>query len=226
MSKRRLKLALLATMATGAIGSIAVPGVYAVFTAETRNTQASAASGTLTMDLTVGAGSPCYSYTGPASPGNVNTSCNALLTFNAASELYPGEPKTTTVTVRNDGSLPASDLLVFMPGGCTPANTADWPYTPNTGDPCAAGGMQFYIEETTPGSQKCWFPSGAAPCAFTANLSSFAARTTLATALDLGPGPAAQGTRTFTIGLQVPSTSNNTYQGRAATFALNFHLNS
>lgn len=225
MSRRRLKLALLATMAIGAVGSFAVPGVYAVFTAETRNTQASAASGTLTMDLVVGGGSPCYSYSGPSSPGNVNTGCDALATFDAAAELYPGAAKTVAVTVRNDGSLPGADLLVFMPGGCTPVNTPAAP-SPGGGDPCAAGGMQLYIEETTPGSQKCWFPSGAAPCAFTADLSSFAARTTLATALDLGAGPAAQGTRTFTVGLQVPSNSTNAYQGRAATFALNWHLNS
>lgn len=225
MSRRRLKLTLLAVMAAGALGSVAVPGVYAVFNAEARNLPSTAGTGTLTMDLVVGGGSPCYSYNGPASPGNVNTSCDALATYSPSAELYPGEPKTVTVTVRNDGSLAASDLLVYMPGGCTPVSTADAP-APGSGNPCAAGGMQFYVEESTPGGPKCWFPAAAGACSFTADLATFAGKTTLATALDLGAGPAAQQTRTFTIGLQVPSSANNTYQGRGASFVLDWHLNS
>ncbi|HET8529210.1 MAG TPA: hypothetical protein VFL60_09885 [Gaiellaceae bacterium] len=220
-----MKLALLAVMAVGGVCSFAVPGVYAVFSAETRNLPSKAGSGTLTMDLVVGGGSPCYSYNGPASPGNVNTSCDALATYTPSAELYPGEPKTVTVTVRNDGSLPGSDLLLYMPGGCSPVSTGDAP-APGTGNPCTAGGMQLYVEETTPGGPKCWFPAAAGACSFTSDLATFAAKTTLATALDLGAGPAAQQTRTFTIGLQIPSTADNTYQGRGASFTLDWHLNS
>jgi hypothetical protein len=225
MSRRKLKLVLLGTMAIGALGSIAVPGVYAVYVAETRNTQATVSSGTLTMDLVVNGGSPCYSYLGPASPGNVNTNCDSLVTFSSSAEMYPGEPVTIPVTLRNDGSLAASDLAVYMPGGCTKAATTG-ASSPGTGDPCAAGGMQFYIQETTASGPKCWFPAAAGACSFTSDLSSFAARTTLGLSLDLGAGPAAQQTRTFTIGLQEPINASNTLQGQAATFALAWHLTS
>lgn len=225
MSVRRLKLTLLAVMAIGAVVSFAAPGVYAMFTADAQNMKASAGTGTLTMDLVVGGGSPCYSYNGPASPGNVNTSCDALATYSSAAELYPGEPKTVTVTVRNDGSLDASDLALYMPGGCQNVSTPDDP-SPGSGNPCAAGGMQFYVQESTPGGPKCWFPAAAGACTFTADLATMAAKTTLANALDLGSGPAAQQTRTFTIGLQVPANASNTYQGRGAAFVLDWHLNS
>lgn len=229
-SRRRLKAALLAAMATGALGFFTIPGVWAVFSAETRNTQANAATGTLTMDMNVG-GSSCSSKAGPASPGNVNSSCTAYFTYAPATENYPGTPRTVQVTITNTGSRAASDLSLYATGACTAATTADAPAAVvGAGDPCAVD--QITIQETNStftSNIKCYWPTTGTTCAASSlTLNNFIANfsTTPASALDLGTGPAALQSRYFLIGLSVPSTATNAVQGRVAVFPLAWHLTS
>lgn len=229
-SRRRLKSALLATMAIGALGWFAVPGVWAVFSAETRNTQASTSTGTLTMDMSVGASS-CSSKAGPASPGNVNASCTAYFTYAPATENYPGAPRTVQVTIKNTGSRDASDLLLYAPTLCSAATTADAPAAVvGAGDPCTVD--QITVQETNAtftSNVKCYWPTTGTTCAASAlTLNNFIANfsTTAASGLDLGAGPAAQASRYFVIGLSVPATATNAVQGREAVFSLAWHLTS
>jgi hypothetical protein len=144
----------------------------------------------------------------------------------SASLNYPGTAAVSTVTLTNDGSLDASDLSVYMPS-CTATQTPTAP-TPGGGNPCASGGAQFYIQETDSSGANiaCRFPSGATNCSFLANsLSTFATNgNTVASALDLGTGPAHGQSRYFKIGMQLPSTASNTLQGEEALFALTWHL--
>lgn len=224
---RRLKFLLVASMAAGALGFVAVPKVWALFTAEAGQLPASATSGTLVMNLTVN-GNSCFSYNGPASPGNLNSGCSALYTYAPANELYPGVPVTVNVTVKDAGTLDASDIRLYMPGGCTVSQTGDAP-SAGGASPCAAGGMQVYVQETaTLGGPptKCWLPAGGTTCSFTTNLSTLATATTAANGLDLGAGPTSGGSRFFTIGIQLPSTASNAYQGEAASFVLAWHMRS
>lgn len=222
---RRVKLALIATMAIGAVGSIAVPGVYAIFKAEARNTQVTSMTGTLTMDMTVANGSACVSYNGSAN-ANANTNCDALESYLPAAEMYPGSPVTTRVVIHNSGSVPAADLRLFMPGGCTTVATPDAP-SPGGGDPCGSTGMQMYVQETdlSGNPTSCRFPSGTTTCGWS-TLSTLAPRTSLALSLSLGAGPAAQQFRYFTVGLEEPPAAANNLQGEAAAFVLTWHLNS
>lgn len=231
LRRRRLKLALLATMAIGAVGGIAVPGVWANFTAEAGNTHATAMSGTLTMDMTVdrGSGTPgtCSSLNGAQ---NSITSCDAMAVYSTSAEMYPGEPKVTKFSLRNTGSLNASDLRVYMPGGCTNIVTPDAP-APGGGQACAATGLQLYIQENSDSAGtplKCWYPAPATAgaCATWSTVSSFAIRTTAALGLSFGAGPNALQTRYFQVGVQLPSTASNTLQGQSARFVLNWHLTS
>jgi hypothetical protein len=228
---RRVKLALLATMAIGAVGGITVPGVWANFTADAGNMQATAMSGTLTMNMTVdrgsGPGAACASYLGTS---NANTSCDAMVVYSPTAELYPGEPKVTKFALVNTGSLNASDLRLYMPGGCTFVATPDAP-APGGASPCAATGMQLYIQENSDASGtplKCWYPAPAAAgaCSTWSTLSSFAIRTTAALGLSFGAGPNALQTRYFQVGVQLPATAANTLQGEAAKFVLAWHLTS
>jgi hypothetical protein len=226
----RLKQALVALMLAGALGSLTVPGVYGIFSADTQNLTSTAASGTLTLSTTVGTGTACLSYGGPPSPGNASTSCDALFSYSPAGEHYPGDPASTAaVTIENGGSLDASDLSLSMPGGCSSAATPDAP-SPGGGNPCGTDGLRFYVQETasdgTPTT--CWFPvvqPGACPLT-DGTLAAFAA----GSGVDLGPGPQAQQTRYFSVGLQVPNESgnpnNDKLQGEEATFAVAWHMTS
>ena len=227
----RLKIALLATMAIGAVGGIAVPEVWANFTADAGNFQATSMSGTLTMNMTVdrgsGPGSACLSYQGS---GNANTSCDAAFVYAPASEMYPGEPKVTKFALVNTGSLNASDLRLYMPGGCTVAVTPDAP-APGGGSPCASTGMQIYVQENSNAAGaplKCWYPAPATAgaCTTWSTVSSFAIRTTAALGLSFGAGPTALQTRYFQVGIQVPANAGNTLQGETAKFVLAWHLTS
>jgi hypothetical protein len=228
-SSSTLRKVLLTAIAIGALGSITVQRTYALFGSETQNSSASVGGGTLTFSTTVGGGSACASYGGPSSPGNVNTGCAALFTDSAAAENYPGTPRTVTVTIRNDGSLDARDLALFMPS-CTATPTGDAP-APGGGDPCASGGDELYVQETASDQTtptRCWYPVTTTTCSFGASgLHAFAAAyTSASSALDLGAGPTAQQARYFTIGVQVPTTANNNLQGEAARFLLTWHMTS
>jgi hypothetical protein len=226
---RPVKQLLLLLIAIGGLAAITVPGVWALFSADTRNTQQSATSGTLTFSNKVGTGSLCFSYGGSPAPGNVNA-CTALFTYTAGAENYPNVPVFANVTIANNGSLDASDLSLYMPGGCAPASTPLAP-APGSGNPCSTGGLQMYVQEMQSDFTtviKCRYPAAAGACSFNSNtLNTFATNgTSVATALDLGAGPATGAARYFKIGLQLPSTASNTLQGREAVFSLTWHMTS
>ncbi len=221
----RLKKILASLIAIGALSSVTVTGTFALLTSQEQNTGSSVASGTLTFSNTVGTGTACLSYSGPASPGNVNTGCDALIT--SATQNYPGVAiAPVKVTIANNGSLDASSLSVYMPS-CTAAATPGAP-APGGANPCASGGAQLYIQETnsTGTATACRYPSGPVTCAFAANtLQLFAANAnTVTSALNLGAGPAHGQSRYFQIGLELPGSASNALQGEEAVFALTWHL--
>lgn len=226
MRARRVKQLLATMLVVGGLGSVTVGSVDAVLRSEEQNAQASIATGTLNLSNTVGAGTACTSY-GAGSVANVNSTCDPVVTYVPAAENYPGVPVRVSIAIKNVGSLAASDLSVYMPT-CSAAATPDAP-APGGANPCAAGGAQFYVQETDSlgAATKCWFPGGGVTCSFSADtLSSFATHSSAATAVDLGSGPAALQTRYFVIGLQLPITAANTLQGEAAAFLLAWQMTS
>jgi hypothetical protein len=221
----RMKKILASLIVVGALSSVTATGTFALLTSQESNAGSTVASGTLTFDNKVGSGTACFSYTGPASPGNVNSSCQALLTSSTLN--YPGVAiAPVNVTITNDGSLDAADLSVYMPS-CTPGATPGAP-SPGGADPCATGGAEFYIQETTSSGTPitCWFPSGTTTCAFAANaLHVFASNVNSTTsALDLGGGPAHGQARYFQIGMELPAGASNALQGEEAVFGLTWHI--
>lgn len=222
----RLKKILASLILLGSLSSLTVGGTFALLSAQESNAKSSIASGTLTFSNTVNAGSACFSYGGPASPANANASCQAL--FTSGTQNYPGSPLTAQVTIANNGSLDASDLSVYMPS-CTNIVTPG-ALAPGGANPCAAGGAQFYIQETNSSfvPTTCRYQTVGTTCAFTTDsLSIFAANaSSTATALDLGAGPAHGQTRYFIVGMQLPANASNTLQGQAAQFGLTWHITS
>ena len=222
---RRLKQILLSMMAIGGLSFITLTGTFALLNSDQTNHGGKISSGTLTMNNLVNAGTVCFSYTGAGTSGNVNPGCDAL--YLGTSLNYPGTPAVTSVNITNSGSIDASDLSVYMPS-CTLQATPGAP-SPGGGNPCAVGGAQFYVQETDSlgAATYCWYPDDAAgACTFQADsLNVFAVNgNTIASALDLGSGPAHGTTRYFKIGMQLPTNASNTLQGEEALFALTWHM--
>jgi hypothetical protein len=219
----RCKKILVSFMVIGGLSSLTVSGTYALLSSQERNPGARIASGTLTLNNKVGSGTLCYSYGGPASPGNVNSGCDAV--FTSATQNYPGVTITARVTIANDGSLDAGDLSLYMPS-CSAGNTPGAP-SPGSANPCAVNGAQLYVQETDSGGNptRCLFPNAPGTCTFVASsLYVFAANYTSApSALDLGTGPVHGDSRYFQIGMRLPADASDALQGRTATFGLTWH---
>lgn len=216
-----LKKILASMIAIGSIGSMTVGGTFAL-SSEEINGRGSLATGTLTLNDTVGTGTTCMSYAGSE---NANSSCQALVTSSTLD--YPGESTVAKVKIANGGSIDGGDLAVYMPS-CTAENTPSSP-KPGSGNPCAGGGDELYVQETNSEwtATQCWFPEHeAGSCAWVKNsLHVFATNHSKQEAeLDLGGGPAHGQTRYFEIGLRIPSEASNELQGREAVFGLTWRL--
>jgi hypothetical protein len=226
LSLRRKVLLSLGVVA--GIGALAGAGTFATFTAQTTNPGNTFANGTLVLSNTVNSGSACLSTGGGNTDVNANGSCDVAFDLSVQK---PGDSDTEDLTLQNVGSLAASVLNTF--GTCTDGNSAGETYH-GTGNPCSE--VQFYIQQysdsgrTTPSA--CLY--GGAVVANTCDFSDTNATlhdfvTTyhdVASGLPAGPLAHLGGADTtwFTIGVQLPSTADNTFQGRAATLALNWHI--
>ena len=222
-----VKKLLVSLLVIGALSFLTAGGTVALLNSQESNVGTTFSSGTLTLSNVVNTtGTACFTYGGPASPGNVNSACQAL--FVSTAQNYPGVPITAKVTLTDNGSIDAADLSVYMPS-CTNATTPGAP-APGGGNPCASAGAQLYLQENDPSGNplKCWYPSAVGACTFAANtLSVFALNfSTTANALDLGAGPLHGQARNFVVGMQLPSNASNTLQGQAAQFGLTWHISS
>ena len=210
------------------IGALAGAGTFATFTAQTTNPGNTFANGTLVLSNTVNTGSACLSTGGGTTDVNNNGSCDVAFDLSVQK---PGDSDTENITLQNVGSLAASVLSTF--GTCTDGDSANETYH-GTGNPCSE--VQFYVQQysdsnrTTPSA--CLY--GGAVVANTCDFSDTAktlrtfvtAHPNVGSGLSAGSLAAAGGADTtwFTIGVKLPSTANNTFQGRAATLALNWHI--
>jgi hypothetical protein len=223
-----LKRALLSIMVVGFLAWITIPRTYAVFNTEAGD-GASITSGTLLEGNSTNGGADCDSTNGASS--NKNTTCSALMTYSTSSEYYPGGPAATaTVTIKAKGTLDATDLKVDMPS-CSTTATGDAPAAQQgSGNPCVAAGAAYAtltILETTTGNVHCVYPNSGATCTPDTTkgvynfFSNYAASTA---ALDLGSGPAAGGSRSFTISFALPSTAPAAMQGVSTLFTLEWFM--
>jgi len=196
----------------------------ASFSAETTNPTNKFATGTLVLSNKVNTGTLCLSTGGGSTNTNANAACDSLL----VGTLQPGQPGSTNLTLKNEGSLDASALTVYS-GACTNADAVGETYH-GTGSVC--GQLQLTIQRysdaarTTP--SECVYGGGTATtCAFNSSktFTDFVTNYGSAgTARTIGSGLTSGTTAYFTIAVQMPSSAGNTYQGRAATIDLTWHL--
>lgn len=220
----------LASMAVVAVvGALAGAGTFATFTAQTSNPSNTFANGTLVLSNTVNAGAACLSTGGGTTDSNNNGACSTAFNLSVKA---PGDSGTTNLTLTNMGSLAASALKVFS-GSCTDSDAAGENYH-GTGSPCAK--IQLYIQQysdsgfSTPSACLYGGTSGPNTCDFSdaaQTLATFVTdHTDLSEGLSAGGLAAAGGADTtwIKIGVKLPSDADNTYQGRAASLALNWHI--
>ncbi|HEX2195805.1 MAG TPA: hypothetical protein VHJ76_02670 [Actinomycetota bacterium] len=230
--KQRRKKILLSLGAVAVVGAVVGGGTYATFNAQTANPGNVWANGTLILSNKVGTGTTCLSTgAGTNADTNVNANCDAL--FSGATLRKPNDSATVNVNVRNEGSLNAAALKLHS-SACSAGDTAGETYK-GTGDPCDK--VQLYVQKWTDAARtvpaSCVY--GSAPvltpntCDFAATgaeaktLGAFATANGSATPLDLG-GLSSGTTGYYTIGVKLPQSTSNAYQGRRAAIDFTWTL--
>lgn len=212
----------------GAMASVSV-GTFATFTAQASNPSSGFQIGSIVLSNTRQGGTTCLSTAGGATNTNANAGCDTLFSLTARK---PGDQATVNLTLKNEGSLPASAFKVFMSSGCAGADAVGETYH-GTGDPC--GQLQLYIQEFSDAAfttkTACRYGGSAdagVTCDFsdtTKTLSAFAtAYPSSTTPLTLAGSLAAGGSRYFEVGVKLPSTADNTVQGRKATAGFDWRI--
>ena len=245
---RKLLLAVLLVSLTGsAFGA----GTFASFNATTTNAGSTFATGTIILSDKVNSGTACLSATtgaGGVSATNSNAGCTALFTTSLAK---PGDTATVDLDLANAGSIDASLLEMYWDsataGACATVDGAGSYH--GSGNLCSQ--VQIYVQEytdaaartagTTTGAYNCRY-SGVTGAGVTCDSSGtpkvlsdlddyFGNTATAGTRLSLGTSSVgatgvlkAGTTRYFRINLALPSTADNSYQGRSVTWGLTFNI--
>lgn len=229
---KRSKKVLLSMGVLTVVGALAGAGTFAGFSAQTTNAGNVFAAGTLVLTDSVNAATACLSTNGSAvTLANDSTvgspACAKSFNMTVAK---PGDSFTSRLAIKNDGSIGASALTVFS-SACTPANALGENYN-GSGNPCDQ--VQIYIQQySDPGYSlptTCLYggfnvltPTICDFSSTTATLTDFASNNgSLATGVPVGT-LAAGATNYFRIGVKLPVTANNTFQGRSATIDLSWN---
>lgn len=223
--KLRRKKIMLSLGAVAVVGAVVGGGTYATFNAQTANPGNVWANGTLVLSNKVGSGTTCLSTgAGTGTDTNVNSNCDAL--FSGATLRKPNDSATVPVNVRNEGSLNAAALKLHA-SACTAGDTASETYK-GTADPCDK--VQLYVQRWTDAARTvpaaCVYGSAQAltpnTCDFAATgaeaktLGAFATANTSAAPLNLGALTTGT-TNYYTVGVKLPQSTGNAYQGRRAS---------
>lgn len=222
MSKKRVKQYLMLLTVIGLVAVASGSGTFASFSAETTNASNTFATGTIVLSNKVNAGSACLSTGGGNTDTNINAACTAVFNTTVSK---PGDSALNDLDLKNAGSINAAALKLTA-GACTASNATGESFH-GSGNPCTA--LDVYVQEwnnaahTTPIA--CLYGGTSAPntCDFSDNTKTLSALAT-ASPLTLAGGLSAGTDRYFTIGVELASTAGNTYQGRAATDDLTWHI--
>lgn len=230
--KQRRKKILLSLGAVAVVGAVVGGGTYATFNAQTANPGNVWANGTLVLSNKVGTGTTCLSTAaGTNTDTNVNANCDAL--FSSASLRKPNDSATVNLAVKNEGSLNASALKLHS-SACSPSDTAGETYK-GSADPCDK--VQLYVQRWTDATRTipaaCVYGSAGVltpnTCDFAATgaeaktLGAFASANNSTTPLDLGALNTGS-TGYYTVGVKLPQTTGNSYQGRRASIDFTWTL--
>jgi len=182
------------------------------FTASINNSNNSVGSGTLLLSETQGATTCLSSAAGTVTVANAGT-CATINKFGGSTTAVPGTSYTSTVVIKNTGTLPAT-TFTLTPAGCTASANGAVNGTDTAG---FCGKVNITIADTT-GTATCVLPASATACAAPSSTTTLASigTTPIALAVPLAPNA----TRTFTFTVQIDNSATNAHQGLAASEAL------
>ena len=200
-----------AAVLAGAVGSIALAasmtGTLSAFTASINNTVNTTAAGTLIMQEQNAAASVTCTSTDAGTISTNAATCATINKYGGSTTMVPGTPITTTISIKNTGTIAAS-TFTLTPTACTQVNNGS--LNGSATDFCTQLSVVIKSGATT---------------VFTG------------TALALGTGgvitlpaaiaPVAPGTTVpFTFTTTLASTAGNTYQGLGASQGLTWTFTS
>jgi len=213
---KRKRKGLVLAIVGGIIGTFLLSGAmtpaFSNFTASINNSTNTVGSGTLLLSENQGATTCLSSAAGTVTVANAGT-CATINKFGGNLVSAPGgTPAVQTVTIKNNGTLPAN-TFTLTPAGC--AQAANGAVNGTATDFCSK--VNLTIADTT-GTAACVFPAGAGACPAISNTNTL---TTLGTTPIALTSPLAPGaTRSFTFTVQIDGGSTNAYQGLQASDAL------
>ena len=215
-----------ALAAVGALLLAGAGGTFASFSASTTNSSAFS-TGSLVLSNQKDANTVCLSTAGGNTDTNDNAGCDAAY---ALTVKKPGDSATVNITLKNEGSLDATDLKAFVSSACVSSDEGTETYH-GTGDICA--NLRFYIQSYTTAGRtvvsSCYYGgvTVANTCDFTNAAKTLADYSTTYpnSSTTLSMGTMTTGTSRFlTLGLQLPSSAGNSLQGRKAAFGLKWQI--
>ncbi|NNN13714.1 MAG: hypothetical protein HKL81_08220 [Acidimicrobiaceae bacterium] len=190
------------------------------FNAAITNSVNSVGSGTILLQENTPT-TTCMSTGNPITSNAATCSGTGTDMFGASLNDSPGgTPITTSITVKNDGTI-AAGTFVLTPGACSAAqNSATFPYYGSDSSGFCSK-VDITIEnDTVSGSPTCVLPaqSGACPAlSAAANLGNFTS------AIDL-PSLGASGSQVYDFKLALDPSANNSDQGLVATMPLTWSI--
>jgi hypothetical protein len=210
--RRFAPLVIVTGVAATLLLAFATTGALSGFTASINNSANSAASGTLLMTETQG-GTTCLSTTGATISSNAGT-CSTINKFGGSTTMVPGTTSTSSVTILNNGTVPAN-TFTLTPGGCNVVANGAVNGTDTAG---FCGKMDITIGDTTTG--KCIFPASTSPCVAPTSTNTLATLGTTAINLTAPLAAGASRSYTFTLMLDSGAATTNADQGLAANETL------
>lgn len=199
-------LALTTVLLSAGLLSMSVTGTLSGFTAAITNSVNSATTGSLVMQETgpnaAGTSVTCSSTDGGSVATNTAT-CATINKFGGSTSMVPNVPVTTSVTIKNAGSVKANTFTLTPGTTCTQTGAVSGSAT----DLCAK--MNLTITQ-----------NGAS--LFTGTLASLAQSATPLALTSLTAGSSSA----FVFTVTLDSTANNTYQGLQAAMPLTWTFTS
>jgi hypothetical protein len=226
---------LISLMIVGTVAALVGSGSFATFNAATHNAP-SITTGVLILGDKVNAGSECFSA-GGASVSPANTSaCTGV--WSLTTEMPGTTIAPLRMTVRNGGSIAASQLSLYAAGAC--ANSHAGTGYDGAGAICSQVQLEIqqYTDNTFGTPLHCWYGSGSATtCLAEANklpagcnvstctsypftdaaktLGDFGATVTSGSPISVG-GVSAGASTYFLVFASLPGSSGDSFQGRRA----------
>ncbi len=195
-----------ASIATGLLGaallSVSMTGTLSGFVASITNTTNTAGSGVIAMQETSTSGTPatCSSTDGGGASANA-ASCTTINKFGGNLAMVPGQTSTTSITIKNTGTVAASSFTLTPGANCVQSKNGT--VNGSATDLCAK--LNVVITSGT-------------AVVFSGTAASLAGAT--ASSFTMPAAPAAGASVPFTFAVTLASNAGNGYQGLAASLPL------